>query len=149
MNLTEQQKTQNAMVIHLLTDFLWLNRRNAIPWATSKEKLFRYAAFCYLNGKMAYSVQNNIVEAVIFYYSEHLEQLEMKVAEERPIFAWEQSHPGDCLFVAEVVGNRHAVGKLWHEAIEKWPHLLNTPIFTFRHGKLHRLTQKMLERYAP
>lgn len=147
MNI-EKSPANLATNINSATDFCWQNRGRVLQWAASRQKLFRYVAFCIISGKIAISFENGNVKAVIFYWCDFQERIEAKYEHRHPQFEWKSTHNGDSVFVGDVIGDRLHVSKLWQSAVEKWPHLLVTPIFTLRHEKLVRINPAMLNRFA-
>src|SRR5258708_39336410 len=101
---------QIAFASHLwdVTNFCYANRGSRCLRG-DLQKMFRYVAFCHLTGKIAVSQSNGQIDAVVFYWADWREHLESRIERGLSVFEWRESHPGDCLFVGDVVGNRQAV----------------------------------------
>ena len=147
MNLLEQQKLGEWL--WTLTDWILAHRgKSCLPLAT-RDTLFRYVAHAWLNGRLAVARDDKGgIEAVGFNWIDFREHIEMKAAEGRQQYFWEENHSGDAWFVAEVIGSRHGVSKLYQASIAKWPHLLNVPMMTYRKGKLVEIPKARLQQFT-
>lgn len=129
------------------TDWIMANKgKNCLQLAT-RENLFRYVALCWLTGRLNVSTDDqNRITAVVFSWTDWREHIELKAAEGRQQFE-SHTHKGDAIFVAEVIGSRSGVSRIYQGAIERFPHLSVTPIFTYRKNKLVQLTWNEIERF--
>ena len=148
MNATTNQQTQLSTLLWAVVDFCQ-NRgsKNTSIHGMERQQLFRYVSFCYFAGKLACSWENNQLEAVVFYWPDFRERIESNYEEGRSQFAWEKVRKGDSMFIADVIGSRKSVAKGYQALIEKFPHVISVPMFTYRHGKLVQLYGKQLERF--
>lgn len=119
-----------------------------MPWAKELTLLFRYVAHCFYHGKLNVVFTDKEVLAVAFYWPDFQERIEAKFAEGLPQFEWLPCHKGDSLFIADVLGNREAIARLYRVTMERFPHLMSVPFFTYRGGKLVQLDRWRLERFA-
>lgn len=144
--LTEKQLTQK---IALVTDFCW-KRSNQWTMAGLQvwDKAFNFVAFCMMSGKCAVLWKNDEVKGVIFYWPDFIEHIEAKAENNRPQFEWEHPKMGDAVFVGDVFGNRETIGCMIGTFIQQFPHLLDTPIYTYRKGNLKKLNAKTLNRFT-
>lgn len=148
MTLTENQ-LKLGKDLYAITDWLMEKKGSLMAWADTRERMFRYVAFCFFSGKFAIKWDTGKIEAVVFYWTDHKERIEAKAEENVCQFEWLPSHRGDALFVGDVVGNVKAVGALLQLSYEKFPHLITVPIYTYRKGKLVTLRRSTLERILP
>jgi hypothetical protein len=139
-------KLQNT--INQITDFCLVNRGQIMAWASTRDKMFRFVAFCVLTGKIAVAWDNNNVKAVFFYWMDYIEHIEMKAEQHRPQFEWNTVRKGDALFVGDVIGSRHFVSQIINASLAEWPILLTTPVYTLRRGKLVKISMKVLHRFT-
>lgn len=145
MNAT--QPIQLAAQLWAIVDFCMNHRKAGVLWDWPREKVFRFVAFCSLTGKIAYSVENNQLEAVVFYWTDHIEHVEAKHAEKRPQFEWATPKRGDCLFLGDCIGNQKAIGRIYQSVIERFPNMITVPILTYRREKLVTLNKPLIERF--
>jgi hypothetical protein len=145
MTSTDHQKL--GAFLWQVTDFILSHRgRRCLPEAT-REPLFRYVALCHLTGRLNIALTaDNKIEAVLFFWADWREHIEAKAAEGLQQFE-SCVHKGDSIFVAEVIGARSGVRRIYQAAVEQFPHLVVTPIFTYRAGKLVRLSWQEIERF--
>jgi len=145
MNAT--QPTQLAAQLWAIVDFCMKHRKAGVLWDWPREKVFRFVAFCSLTGKIAYSVENNQLEAVVFYWCDWKERVEAKHENNMPQFEWEKSRNGDCLFLGDCVGSRRSIGKIYQSLVERFPNTITIPILTYRRKTLVTLNKPLIERF--
>lgn len=138
---------QLSVFLWQVTDWILAHRgKRCLPEAT-REPLFRYVALCHLTGRLNVALdKQGQIEAVLFWWADWLERIEAKAAEGMQQFEAEV-HKGDSVFVAEVIGLKSGVRRIYEAAVDKFPHLVVTPIFTYRNQKLVRLSWKEIERF--
>lgn len=148
--MTETQKNQRlATFLWEVTHYVFAMRgKNTSVAKLDLPALFRYVAFCHLTGRLSITRVEGLLRAVAFSWPDWAEHVEAKAAEGIPQFEWTQLHKGDCIFLADVIGDREGVAQLWEKAVEIAPQLVVTPIYTFRRGKLVRLTLDEIERFS-
>lgn len=149
MNTAPATQEQLATTLHAITQFIWLRKGKAMAWADTYERLFRYVSFCFLAGKLSVNFENGLPAGCVFHWADWKEHIESKAEQGRPQFEWTMPHKGDALFVAEAIGDKQSIGRIYHDSITKWPNLMVTPIYTYRAGKLVKLSHKVLTRFAP
>ena len=145
MNAT--QPTQLAAQINGIVDFCLKRGKRTAVGKLDREAAFRYVAFCMLTGKLAFSYENNQIEAVAFYWAGHREHIEAKFAEDLPQFEWTMPKHGDCLFLGDCIGSREGIARIYQSVIEKFPNMITVPILTYRRGNLVCLTNGIIERF--
>ena len=147
MNILEEQKA--AAWLQYLTEWIMENRGRLLPEAT-RETMFRYVAYAWLNGRIAVyrDEPNGVIRAVVFYWLDWREHIEHKDALGLQQFEYRPNHKGDCLFIGEVIGNRHAIARMYQDVINRWPYLVNTPFLTYRRGKLVEIPKKRLNQFT-
>jgi hypothetical protein len=148
MTLTEQQE---KLATHLwgVTRFCVAHKGKALPWLKDDiNLLFRYVASCFYHGKLNIVCEDGVIKAVVFAWCDWRERIEAKAAENKPQFDWSSNGRGDSLFVADVVGSRESVGKLYQATIDKYPQLVAVPWFTYRRGVLVQIPRAKLERFS-
>lgn len=145
MTTVEHQKL--GAFLWQVTDFIMARRnKRCLPMAT-REPLFRYVALCHLTGRLNIALDEaGGIEAVLFWWADWREHIEAKAAEGMQQFEAEV-HKGDSVFVAEVIGSHSGVRRIYQAAVEQFPHLVVTPIFTYRNQKLVRLSWQEIERF--
>lgn len=132
-----------------ITDFCLARRGARCFKGWDRAKLFRYVAFNHFTGRLLVCFENNAPTAIIVCWPDTIERLEAKAENRHPVFDWEyQRQNGDCIFVAEVIGDQSSVRKIYEVALNSAPHLITTPILTFRRGKLVRLRGRTLARFV-
>lgn len=63
-------------------------------------------------------------------------------------FAWKRSRNGeDAIFLAEVIGERAGLGKLFKMATARWPDWERKKIYTFRGNRLTLLPQGLIKQF--
>jgi hypothetical protein len=67
-------------------------------------------------------------------------------ADERMVFNWRRAIEGDTLLIAEVIGNRKTVKRLFRLALRQWPKVRR--FCTWRWGKLVELKRETILRFA-
>jgi hypothetical protein len=146
MTPTEQQNL--GVWLWTLTDWILAHKgRNCLRLAT-RENLFRYVAFAHLHGRIAVARDaQGQIEAVMFYWCDFKERIEAKAENGVNQFEWTANHPGDALFVAEIIGSHEGVARIIRTAFEKWPHLMTLPIYSFRRGKLVLLSMAKINHF--
>jgi hypothetical protein len=144
--LTDQQKNL-AKCLWGVVDFCMAHRGRVWPEGCERGKLFRYVAFCYHVGKLCVSWEEGKIVAVVFYWVDWKERIEAKYAEGMEQFEWAHVHKGDALFVAEVFGSRKAVARMYAAAVEKFPHIVALPLYTYRNKKLVQISHEQIERF--
>lgn len=130
-----------------LTRWIMANRGRTCLSMATEQTLFRYVAFAWLHGRIAVSQEAGQIEAVMFYWSDFKERIEAKAENKVQQFEWMPNHPGDALFVAEIIGSHSGVAKIVRSAFEKWPNLMTLPIYTFRRGKLVILCMQKINQF--
>jgi hypothetical protein len=96
---------------------------------------------------MSVSIKDGIPQAVVFHWPDYLERIEAKAEYGHQQFEFTKTHPGDSLFIGEVIGNREALAGIFKAQIEQTPLLAAVPKYTIRRGKLVRLNTRLLERF--
>jgi len=149
MIVTTKQQQQLADYLRRVTDFFMARKgRHCLPTITA-EKAFRYLAFCHLTGRLNVRCRpNGAVDCIVICWPDFKERIEAKHAEGMSQFEWGKVRPGDCIFLAEVVGSRSGVKALYQGLVEAFPNLLRMPVYTYRRGKLVQLTQPAIERFV-
>lgn len=148
--MTEQKLTEKELThkIALVTDFCWKRSNQWTNQGTeSWDKCFNFVAYCMMVGKCAVLWKDDDVKGVIFYWPDFQEHIEAKWENKRSQFEWEHPKRGDSVFVGDVFGNRDGIGCMIGTFMQQFPHLLQTPIYTYRKGKLKRLHLKTLNRF--
>lgn len=146
MTTTEQQ-VKLAAHLWAITDFCMKDRKAGVLWDWTRDKVFRFVAFCFYTGRLAVAFEGAKIECVAFYWLDFIEIIEARHERNQPQFQWGKCHGGDCLFLGDVIGNRVSVGKIYQGVIEKWPHVVMLPIMTYRKGALVRVNIKTLNRF--
>jgi hypothetical protein len=144
--LTEQQQSL-VRVFWKIVDFIEAHRGKECLQDCDRTKLFRYVAHSYFTGKLCVSWEEGKIVAVAFYWPDFKENIEACFVENLSQFKWQPTHKGDALFVGNVIGNRKAIARMWAATIERFPHMITTPIFTYRKKKLVQITNEQLERF--
>jgi len=109
-----------------------------------RHDLFKYVAFCHFSGRLNVAFEAGQIEAVVFAWPGT--RLEIESGKHKD-FNWDLPQKGNALFVADVIGSRRGVAKIYNGQIRNNPQLKSLPIFTYRHGRIHRL--KHLNRFLP
>jgi hypothetical protein len=144
--MTEQQLVEK---IKKVTDFCVEHRSKWVMQGMADwHKANRYIAFCMMMGKCAVLWKKDEVQGVLFYWPDFAEHIEMKYAENRPQFEWAEPISGDCVFAGDLIGDKESAGNIIGTLLEQFPHLLITPIYTYRKGKLKKLNIRLLQRFA-
>lgn len=144
MELTDHQKRLAGM-FWLIVDYCLANAGNSALKGMDRHNLFKYVAFCFFTGRLNVAWEAGKIEAVVFAWPGTRVEIEARSQVSQGSFKWELPRRGDCLFVADVIGSRNGVAKIYHGQVEKNPQLNFIPILTYRHGRLHRL--KHLNRF--
>ena len=148
--MTFEQHQQLGQWLYKVTDYMMEHRsKNCLPLAT-RDTLFRYVAFAHLTGRLsvAFDLQTMTkIEGVLISWVDWQEHIEAKAEAGVQQFEFVKAHPGDAVFVAEAMGSREAITRIAQAMFEKFPHLLVTPVYTYRHGKLHRLSMKRINQF--
>lgn len=147
MNVIQTSQMAKAMFLWEVVDFCLANQGMAMPWVKDRQQLFRYVASCEATGKLNVVVEDGI-KAVAFMWADFKERIEANAAYNKPQFEWGQSHKGDSLFIADVLGERKYVAQGFNLLIAKFPHLVTVPFYTYRSGKLVQLSMRKLERFV-
>ena len=148
MNTLTEQQQKLAQSLWAIVDFIEAHRNKQCSlWDCNRGKLFRFAAFCYYTGKLCVSWEEGKITAVVFYWPDWKEHIEAKDAEGMSQFEWTQVHEGDAIFVSDVFGERKAIARMYQAWLEKFPHLITVPIYSYRKGKLTCLYGKVFERF--
>ena len=132
----------------MLTEFCMDKRKTGVLWDWPRDKVTRFVAFCFYNGKMAFSFDNDRINAVIFYWPDHMEHVEMRHEQKRPQFEWEPAKRGDVLFFGDCIGTRASISRLYTSLVQKYPQLSTVPVMTYRHGKLITFSKRLIERFC-
>ena len=148
MNALVNQCQALASDLWMIVNFCLANRGPCFEqWKDDPERMFRYVSFCNFTGRLNVSWDHGRIQAVVFAWSDFKEHIEARHAEGMAQFEWTHAHRGDSLFVAEVIGSREAVAKMWQQMVEKYPHMMTVPIYTYRRDKLVCLSPKLRERF--
>lgn len=137
-----------AMMLWKVTHFCLAHRSSKVFTGMNHQRIFRYIAFCHFTKRLSAVICNGMVQAIAISWPAWREHLELNHAEGRNQFEWKPIGNGDCLFLAEVIGDRKSLTKLWANTIETAPSLLCVPLFTCRRGKLVQLKLDKLERFC-
>jgi hypothetical protein len=91
----------------------------------SREKLFFYVGFCMV-GKAIFVERDDrgSIQTVVFAWPTRLELVNEP-------FNWRIPKPGDCLFVAQVIGARKFMRAILAKVVSQWPHVKR--FFALRH----------------
>lgn len=144
---SKQHQESIAKIIWAIVDFCMARIGNSSLKGMNRELIFRFVAFCYVDGRICFIWENGEIKSVAFYWLDWKEHIEMKAHEKRPQFNWTKAGKGDCLFLADVFGSRKYLAKLYQEGVEKYPQILTMTVYTFRHGKLDCLYGQAIERF--
>lgn len=88
-------------------------------------------------------------KAVVFHWNDFVERIEHKAEQGLQQYEYgNRSTKGNAVFVAEAIGERKYIAKLYNAMFRKCPNFGCFPVFTFRHGKLVKIENDTLFRFA-
>jgi hypothetical protein len=142
MNVTQEQ---TATFLHTLCNWIIAQPRKCL--LDSYSNIYRYVSCCHATGKMSVSIKDGIPQAVVFHWPDFYEKIEAKAEYGHQQFEFAKTHPGDSLFIGEVIGSREALAGIFKAQIQQTPLLAAVPKYTYRHGKLVKLRASAIERF--
>lgn len=110
------------------------------------ERLLLYTAFHAVHGSISVVRGPAGILAVAFAWPARANDIQTRNAADLSAFDWKTCEKPDCIFVAEVVGNKCTLKKYCAEAKIRWPQV--RCFVTFRYDKLVDIT-RLIERLAP
>jgi hypothetical protein len=123
-----------------VTEFILAHRGRTFPgW---RVPLIWQYAFWHLAQGTAFVVRaEGRIVALAFVWGAPAEQIRARAATGQPAFQWEQSQDSaEAVLVAEVIGDRNYLPRLYQQAQRRWPDLERKTLFTYRAGSLVELT---------
>lgn len=129
---------------HELTEFC-LSHRPRVFELWPREMVFLYVAWHAFRDTIFVLRKSGKVTCLGFAWPESLSRVAKRHETCQPLFDWTMVKQPDCLLIGEVMGSRRDCGKLYREALRKWPSL--DRVFTLRDQKLEELSQNVLNRF--
>ena len=130
-----------------LESFCIENRGKTIPWADDRKLLRRYLEFCHLTGKVATLTSHGKIDTVIFWWPDFLEHIEAKHENKISQFEWApMKNNGDAIFISDIIGRHYGVKQIAASAVALNPQMVSMPKYTYRHGKLLKISNKLFTR---
>ncbi len=98
----------------------------------SANKIFKYVAFHFLSGTLFLVRDGDQITGVAIGWLGKAAEFLRRDERGIPQFAWGLPEKGNALLIADVFGSRETCGKLWEQALKKWPKI--NRVFTYRQG---------------
>jgi hypothetical protein len=129
-----------------LTEFCVHNRGRCFKdWPV--RTLYAYCFFLLVDRGLFCIRANGSVAAVMFAWGSTVDDIRGRAARKDPAFDWKRSNDrGDAIFLAEVIGDRNRLPKLFKLATARWPDWQNKQIFTYRGSDLVELPHELIKR---
>ncbi len=110
--------------------------------------VFNYVFYHLVDGGCFVVRANGEISAVMFAWGLNSKEVLARHQAALSPFAWQRSRNNeDAIFLAEVIGERSRLGKLFKMAAAKWPDWQSKTIFTYRDGSLVELPQAVIKQF--